>query len=503
MANQGAQKYFEEQLIAAQHAVSSGHFKRAFALFSELQSLEPTRGEVYFNFGCALLTVENFDAAIQQLSQACQLLPEQYQPLFKLADAFEAVNSFSDVETVINFALTEFPECPEVLYRAANFYKEIGQLQKAEEFAAACISQSSDMLLSSYAWLLRLNLGHLQDTTLAYEALCRINDRIPALEDYAERKKTLQMITNYALGRFFELAKNTDQAFKHWQVANQLQLSMCDYAVEDLVPLFEAIKHNSPLWEVSSRRTTSFTPVFILGLPRTGSTLLEQTLCRHADVSSLGEQAIIANQVARLIAHQTQQPYPLFMKELGTERGQEFCQQAATLYENAVKKRQLNTPFVIDKLPANFQSIGLIKAVFPHAKIIHLSRSVADTGFSIFKNHFAANEPYLCDLAELSAYHKLYKNLMRHWRQISNGDIFEISYENLVTAPDVSIEKVLAFCQLSHQLLPWSNKKNQQCEINMVKTLSSAQVTEPIHQRAIGLHSPYAAYLEKAGLISD
>ena len=503
MANQGTPAFFEQQLNSAQTAVNSGDFKRAFNLFSELQILAPTRGDIYFYFGCALLTVEEFDAAIQQLSKACQLLPAQHEPLFRLADAFEAVNSFSDVETVISFALKQFPKHPEVIYRAANFYKEIGQLNKADNLAAACIVHSHDMLLSSYAWLLRLNLSQLQDVAPALDALREINDKIPELANNASNKKKLQMITNYALGRFFELEKNTNEAFKHWQIANQLQLSMCDYEVKDLIPLFEAIKTNSTTLAAGSNRTTSFTPIFILGLPRTGSTLLEQTLCRHSDVSSLGEQAIIANQVVKLIAHHTQQPYPLFMQELNSEKRRALCQEAATLYENAVKKRQLNTPFVIDKLPANFQSIGLIKTVFPHAKIIHLSRNFADTALSIFKNHFAANEPYLCDLGELSAYHKLYKNLMQHWRQIDENEIFEITYENLVTAPELSIEKVLTFCGLSHQQLVRYTEKDKQPVANMVKTLSSVQVTEPLHQRAIGQHISYAAYLQKNGLETD
>lgn len=503
MANQDTPEFFEQQLNLAQNAVNNGDFKRAFSLFSELQTLAPTQGELYFYFGSALLTVEEFDAAIQQLSIACQLLPSQHEPLFRLADAFEAVNSLSDVETVISFAIKQFPKHPEVIYRAANFYKEIGQLNKADNLAAECIVHSHDMLLSSYAWLLRLNLSQLQDITPAYNALCEINNKIPDLANNAPNKKTLQMITNYALGRFFELEKNTNEAFKHWQIANQLQLSMCDYEVKDLIPLFKAIKTNSTTWAEDSSRTTSFTPVFILGLPRTGSTLLEQTLCRHSDVSSLGEQAIIANQVVKLIAHHTQQPYPLFMQELNSEKARALCQQAASLYENAIKKRQLNTPFVIDKLPANFQSIGLIKAVFPHAKIIHLSRNFADTGLSIFKNYFAANEPYLCDLVELSTYHKLYKDLMQHWRKIYNDEIFEISYENLVTEPQLSIEKVLTFCGLSHQDIYWHKEKDEQAVVTMVKTLSSAQVTEPIHKRAIGQHSSYAAYLEKNGLVVD
>jgi len=503
LTKQDPPEYFEQQLTSARMAVNSGDFKRAFQLFTELQKLAPKRGDVYFYFGSALLVVEEFDAAIQQLSQACQLLPQQHEPLFRLADTFEVVNSVNDVETVINFALSQFPQHPEVLYRAANFHKEIGQLSTADKLASDCITNSPDMLLSTYAWLLRLELGQLKDTSSAYDALQQINNKISELESQPADKKRRQMIVNYALGKYFELTRKTEEAFEHWQIANQLQLSMCDYRTDNLIPLFEAIKKHSTEWEPSSAKTTAFTPIFILGLPRTGSTLLEQRLCRHSDVSSLGEQAIISNQVAKVLTHYTKQAYPLFMSELNTVAGREVCQKAAAVYENAVKKRQLNTPFVIDKLPANFQSIGLIKSVFPQAKIIHLTRSFADTGLSIFKNHFAANEPYLCDLSELSTYNQLYKNLMQHWRKIYKEEILEISYENLVTEPQFSIEKVLTFCGLSHQQACWQNDNDEQgkhATRSMVKTLSSAQVTEPIHQRAIGQHSAYATYLEKNGL---
>jgi tetratricopeptide (TPR) repeat protein len=511
---QDSQVSFEQQLSIAQEAAAKSDFQRAFRLFTELQKLAPKRGDVCFYFGSALLSVEEFDAAIRQLSLACQLLPTQHEPLFKLADAFEIVNSVTDVETVIKFALAQFSENPEVIYRAANFYREIGQLSKADKLATECIAHSNDKLLSSYAWLLKLNLGQMQDFTPAHNALSAINNIIPNTDSVSEKvsqnatdrvvDKNLKMIVNYALGRYFELINKEELAFSHWKIANTLQLSMCDYRVNDLTALFAAIKSNSNKLTPQSHKNIGFTPIFILGLPRTGSTLLEQMLCQHSDVSSLGEQPIIANQVANFIAHEIQQPYPLFMPALNTAKGQETCQQAAKIYEKAINKRQLSTPFVIDKLPANFQSIGLIKAIFPYAKIIHLTRQFADTGLSIFKNHFAANEPYLCDLAELSAYHQQHRDLMQHWQEIYQNEIFEIAYETLVTQPHVSIQQVLTFCGLSHQQQCWQNNNDDKNKVvRMIKTLSSAQVTESIHQRAIGQHSKYAAYLQENGLLND
>jgi tetratricopeptide (TPR) repeat protein len=488
-----------ENLENAQQAVQRGDYQTAFSLFSESSKIQPQRGDIYFYFGLALLEVEEFDTAIQQLSQACQLLPKEHAPLFKLAEAFETVNSVADVKTVISFALNQFSKHPEVLYQSANFYREIGQLQKADELAEQCIGLSKDLLLNAYAWLLRLNLGQLKNLDEAHLGLLSINETLAKQQGNKQKTK---MLVHFALGRYFELQKHPSEAFEHWKVANDIQLSLCDYTVKDLRPLFEAIKANTHLDTQEHKPSTSFTPIFILGLPRTGSTLLEQLLCRHSSVSSLGEQPIIANQLVNYLTHHCKEAYPLFMSKLSTESGIELCQHAAKLYEEAVLKRQLKSPFVIDKLPANFQSIGLIRALFPHAKIIHLSRQFEDTALSIFKNHFAVNEPYLCDLRELSDYYKEYRDLMRHWHKTYPEQIFEITYEALVQKPQASIESVLTFCGLANQDQCWNNQASNSEEAQstrIVKTLSSAQVIEPVHQRAVGRHSDYAALLKMNG----
>jgi tetratricopeptide (TPR) repeat protein len=464
-----------------------------------MQDLAPHRGDIYFHFGSALLLVEEFDAAIKQLSQACQMLPNQVAPLFRLADAFEAVNSISDVATLIDFALKQFPEHPEVLYRAANFYRETGQLPQARELTSQCIEFSQDPLLTSYAWLLKLNLGDLTKTQVAKSPLVSILDN----DDKNTKPNTqLQMIAHFALGRYFELMKKPEQAFEHWKIANEKQYSFCDHQVEDLIPLFEAIKTNTPKQMQNETESASFTPIFILGLPRTGSTLLEQMLCRHSDVTSLGEQALIANQVSNFISYHTKRSFPLFLNELTSPNGKQLRQQAAKLYESSIRKRQLNTPFVIDKLPANFQSVGLIKVIFPQAKIIHLSRNFKDTALSIFKNHFAANEPYMCDLKELSSYHSLYKQLMHHWHNSYPNTILELGYEDLVSTPRLSIEKALEYCGLKSQSSCWKSSIQKQTPdaMRIVKTLSSAQVMAPIHQRGVGRHSDYADLLKQNGL---
>jgi tetratricopeptide (TPR) repeat protein len=460
----------------------------------------PERGDVHYEFGIALLLVDEFDAAIERLTQACQLLPQQHEALFALADAFEAVNSINDVDTVITFALSQFSERPEVLYRAANYYRELGQLAKADELAKQCLIKSKDTLLQSYLWLLRLNIGQIDYLEDAHNALLKILDKAKKFGERQADTDEIEMISNYALGRFFELDHKPEHAFDCWRKANALQFLMCDYKVDSIKALFDEIKSNSSIRNTTTNKANSFTPIFILGLPRTGSTLLEQRLSKHTEVKTLGEQPIIANQVVPFLSHHTNSPYPMFMSELGEQKNQLLCEKAASIYEKALSKRQLNSAFVIDKLPANFQSIGLIMTIFPHAKIIHIKRDFADVGLSIFKNHFAANEPYLCNLDALSTYNAMYDDLMQHWHALYPGKILDIQYEDLVNSQKASMHDALDFCGLEGQQACWGKGTATTESKTMVNTLSSAQVIQAIYKEGAGRHSRYAGYLAKCGL---
>ncbi|MBF7073085.1 sulfotransferase [Glaciecola sp. MH2013] len=498
---------WQQALDAAYSAFDKSDYKSAYSLFSQLLRAKPNNGSVHLGFGKLLAQLEEFDQAIQHISNACKLLPQRFDCLLELAHLFDLVHSQKDVKTTLEFALDQFPNEVEVIYHLATFDKETGNFQRAltlsqkaltllrlEELDKQEISGIENgqhvINLALHFYLLQLSLPLKQD----YEAMC---EALLSLIKHV-RVDDNKMLLNYALGNVEEKRQHFAQAFDYWYHANQYQRGLCSLSTGELAPFFNSIKnlrsneHQLPTAE--EQPSENFCPIFILGLPRTGSTLLEQLLCEFEDVDSLGEEPILAKHCAGYLAHTLQQPFPEFI----TNIKQEDARTAANIYINALRKRQLNSSFVIDKLPSNFQSIDLIVALFPNAKIVHIRREFKDTAISIFKNYFAENEPYFCDLQELDIYRAHYEDLMAHFHNKYPRAIFDINYEALVRDPHANIQALINFCGIK------TKKAQQKSELNSltrIKTLSSTQAIAPVSAGSIGSYKNYEEQLRHAGLL--
>ena len=492
-------------LINADKYVLNGDFNLAYQLLSALHAQYPNSGETNHALGAFYLQVEDFDKAIHCFSQTCQLMPSNFQAIFGLMDAFELVNSHQDVATLNEYMLAKIPLQPEVIYKSAQYCSEIGNLTKAITLANQCIKlceQSTDYnLLQAYSWLLLIKL----DPNI---------HQLPTIKRLTDLKESsandtnpdVSMIVNYAIGEVYHQLKNPQAAFSHWQFANKCQLAKSSFRTKALAGFFEKIMQahksirNTDVQSISQDKK-AFVPIFIVGLPRTGSTLLASLLSSHSLVENMGETNIVSNQLASFFEEHFKKPYPDFMQDvvekdtLSTE--QTKLDKGAQIYLNAVRKRQINACYVVDKLPANFQSIGLIKTVFPNAKIIHLTRNFEDVALSIFRHHFANNEPYFCSIQELSVYNKMYLNLMAFWNKKFGQQILTLRYEDLVSDPSSSIQSVLEYCGLRQEDACVKTEKNIKIDrlsnniTAPIKTLSAIQVRSPISINAIGTSSAY------------
>lgn len=227
-------------------------------------------------------------------------------------------------------------------------------------------------------------------------------------------------------------------------------------------------------------------PIFILGMPRTGTTLVERILGQHPDVVSIGEFPDFPLEVAQAArqVHGRQSLVEAALKLDYPALGARYLQQAAAMAQGK--------PIFIDKLPFNFIYTGLIKKALPQARIIHLVRDPLDTCFAIYKTLFNQVYSFSYQLDELADYFIEYKKLMAHWHQVLPGQILDVHYEQVVAEPELQAKRILDWCGLPWQqdLLAFHQAKSAST------TASAAQVRQPIHQKSVQKWRQFAEELQ-------
>ena len=238
-------------------------------------------------------------------------------------------------------------------------------------------------------------------------------------------------------------------------------------------------------------------PIFIIGMPRSGTTLLDRILGNHSQVTSAGELGDFARQVRWCADHVTSQPIDeVILSRMGTldptELGARYLQQT--------RWRSPGTPFFTDKLPVNYLWAGLIMRALPEARILHLTRDPMDVCFSNYRAYFGAGFAYSYSLDSLAGHYNDYRRLMRHWHAVSHGRILDVSYERLTQDSEAMMDEVFAFCGLPPETGCTDLARNRA----PVATLSTMQVRGGIRQDAFGEWRRYAAHLApvQAGIAS-
>ena len=275
-------------------------------------------------------------------------------------------------------------------------------------------------------------------------------------------------LINYALAKAYEDVQNFEQSFKHYLKGNELRKKILNYNFKSDITLFKQIKTNSQLIFEHSLNPNdldvSLVPVFIVGMPRSGTTLVEQIISSHSKVTGAGELLFIdkfGGTLAKGITNISNAALLKFRKK----------------YLNELKNISDGKLIVTDKLPQNFRYIGLIASAFPEAKIIHVQRNPSAVCWANFKQYFSnAGLGYSYSLENVVSYYKLYKDLMKHWRITLDQRIYNLDYEVLVENQENETRQLINYLNLDwdHKCLsPQDNKK-------IVATASSLQVRKSL-----------------------
>lgn len=416
-------------------------------------------------------------------------------PVIKTCQSGLALNQIAHIHQLLgdhpqalnfmNMALAQGFDNPEFRYFRALQLQFNGQLQEAETEMERALGDGTTIGRASLA------LARMHRQTAEHNHLELITSRLRRVEPDSEDHASLEF------ARYKEL-DDLDRREEAWQAlcrGNAIMHTRLAHDSERERLLFEDLRsldlHEPPATVAASQKLDGPVPIFVLGMPRSGTTLLEQLLGNHSQIATPGELADFARQTRWITnCHGASLIDPSVLERIRdidfTLLGQRYLQQT--------QWRAADKPYYIDKLPANFMLAGLIHQALPQAPILHMVREPMDLVYSNFRALFGASHLYSYDLTTLARHTSHYLALMQHWHQAMPGVIHDVRYADLVTDPESTLCQALEHCGL--ELEPACLDTVH--AVRPVATLSSPQIREGIHRRGLGGWQRYAKQLEPA-----
>lgn len=293
----------------------------------------------------------------------------------------------------------------------------------------------------------------------------------------------------FAQGKIFEDQQDYDRAFASFVEANRLHRQTHPYDQEATIGRINALTScftaNFFAGREVCRTTTAIRPIFVLGMPRSGTSLVEQILASHPLVFGAGELTDLGEIIHSSVGLPTDEGFCRRVGSLDLDDWSKLGEEYLQRLERCPGRQ--GQQYVTDKMPFNFFHIGFIKLIFPSAAVVHCLRDPLSNCWSIFKNSFEGGNDYAYDLDELGKYYRMYQALAAHWRSVLPEFIYDLPYENLVTNTEMEVRDLLNFCNL-----PWSDACLEFYRTErVVATLSTGQVRRPIYTDSLRLSQRY------------
>lgn len=450
-------------------------------------SLAPHSVEARTTFANSLLKADKPDLAIQEYLNLQQSAQDKAPINTNLALAYAATNRLVEARELAEQVIQESPEFLDGWLNLITITQELGAFKEAEPIIREALSRwPENVALFS---LLARSKKFTSEQDEDFQQLCSLAQK-PNQDDGDAIK------LHFSLGKAYENIGNDDQAFFHYNEANRITKQLTQYQVANDLSSMANIRAGfdsdtlTRLKDIAptSHLPASFKPIFIVGMPRSGSTLTEQILASHPDVSGAGELPYLARLIGDTIGLQNSMDCSGHLDKLSADNIYLLRQN----YFEYIQKLNLATPCFTDKMLMNFLHLGIIKILFPDAPIIHCKREPLDSCLSIFKLNFSRNgHHYASDQEDLARFYLGYQDLMRHWHEILPGTIYDAQYEALIADQKGETEALLQFCGLHWDEACLSFHKAER----RVKTLSVAQVREPIYSSSVSRYKRFEKHL--------
>ena len=459
-------------------AFKSGNHDIAEAMLTKALKLDPTYSLVWANLAQVFSVTGQLDKAKKSFKNILSMEPKNGLIWAEYGTVLTKLANYEEGRDAYLKALEFKPDSPRVHLSLGHVYKTMGEIDNSIDSYKNTILQNN---LSGEAYW---SLANLKTYSFSENEIKDMEDTLKGDMSDIERSQM-----HFALGKAYEVKKDFDKSFKNYYEGNKVKKGLIKYSSDDTTDNTKRILNffnKENIQKLAKSSTGDRDPIFVLGMPRSGSTLVDQIISSHSKVDGTQELPNIIKIAAELNSN-NQKNYPEVLEELDESKlsnlGKDYISETAWARDSA--------PFFIDKMPNNFIHIGLIKTILPNAKIIDTRRDPMDTCFSCFKQFFARGQLFTYSLEDLGNYYTDYIRAMNHWHNVYGKDIYTVHYDNVINETEETIRELIDYCELpfEKECLEFYNSSRP------VKTPSAEQVRQPIYKSGLNYWKNYEKHL--------
>ncbi len=469
--------------LAQIHMRNKDHLGDAEALLRRATSLAPDYAAAWMLLGGVLHESLRHRESIEPFRRVTVIEPRNALGWTSLASAYSQSGDAERSRDAYERAVALDPRLPGAQMGLGHILKTLGDQAGALRAYRAAIAAKPDF--GEVYWsMANLKVFRFEDAEIATmeEQLAR--------SDLADNP---EIHFRFALGKAYDDMGDFDRAWHYYDTGNRKQRQQVfhdpvafEVRHEEIIEVFS----HEFLELHAGKGYESAAPIFIVGLPRSGSTLIEQILASHSQVEGTQELPTLSHLATSIGRYRRdRKQYPLSVRELG---GREFRGYGRQYIEEASKYRATNRPYFTDKLPNNFSHVGLAHLILPNAKIINARRHPFDSCLGGYKQLFGKGQDFTYDMNELAVYYRKYHETMQHWHRVLPGKVLDVHYEETVSDLETQVRRILSHCGLPFEEACIRFHETERA----VKTASSEQVRQPIYTRALGYWRHYEKHLE-------
>lgn len=462
-------------------ASSRNEHRDAEILLKRALELKPDFGRALADLVNNLVDQEKLDEALEAADRLTRIGGDNPDSWLLQGNAFSAAGQYEQAIAAYRKALELSPEHPGALSGLAHNQKTIGNRDEAISNYRKCI------VVNPYFTEAYWSLANLKTFRFTDEEVAAME----ALLEHPHIPDESQVHLCNSLGLEYESRQDYDKAFANFERCNTVKRKSeyydsveTEFLVDRTIEVF-----NQAFLDIAPPKIEhDVTPIFIIGLPRSGSTLLEQILASHSAVEGTHELSDLARIVREIPERlKSRKLYPETLRDAGAD----FIADLGKAYLDRTRKYRTGKPFFIDKNPNNFIQVGLLHRALPHAVFINARRHPLDSCLGTYKQLFAKGQPFSYDLVDVGEYYLQYERLMAHWNEALPGKVLDVRYEAVVADLETEVRRMLAHCGLAFEDPCLRYHETDRA----VKTASSEQVRQPIYRSSVNLWRNYEAHL--------